>query len=511
MLACSELSRRRWLRALQLDYLPTLLSLLLITSPSCFAASSIGELIEQSVCHPMDPFTPPIMNALTSQKSSYIRYRVAFMLLLAAALAYLCRNVVGVAESQIRKDLGLTLEQSGYFMGAFFWTYALFQVPAGSFAQRIGTRYALPLFASVWALGMIACGLAQGLWPIIIAQLFIGIAQAGLLPAACSSIAHWTPLKERSFLCGIMVSGMQVGAIGAAALTGFLIDTSTWQRFGMEPLGWRNVFILYAIPSILWAIHFIIRFRNYPEESPLVSEPELESIKTGRVQELSSTVERMKEPTDWARILTNRSMIFLAGQQICRSAGYMFLASWFPTFLQKVHNVSIEVSGYMQGIVLSGTLLGGFVGGYFIDWLFRRTGSLQISRSGAGTLALGMCSLLVVASWAVPTVQLSVACLTIGSFFAAIAGPALFTTVIDISGTRVPQVFGTLNMMGNLAVAACPIVVGKLFEGNDDWTPILLLFAGIYGVGAICWFFVDMDARLDRDATLDRDQSVAPE
>lgn len=124
---------------------------------------------------------------------------------------------------------------------------------------------------------------------------------------------------------------------------------------------------------------------------------------------------------------------------------------------------------------------------------------------------MGMCSLLVVASWAVPTVQLSVACLTIGSFFAAIAGPALFTTVIDISGTRVPQVFGTLNMMGNLAVAACPIVVGKLFEGNDDWTPILLLFAGIYGVGAICWFFVDMDARLDRDATLDRDQSVAPE
>src|SRR5262245_57362102 len=67
--------------------------------------------------------------------STNVRYRVLAWLTMAAGLAYLCRNAVGVAESAIRGELGLTLEQSGWFMGAFFWSYALFQVPSGWFAE----------------------------------------------------------------------------------------------------------------------------------------------------------------------------------------------------------------------------------------------------------------------------------------------------------------------------------------------------------------------------------------
>ncbi len=53
-----------------------------------------------------------------SDRPTTIRYRALSWLSLAAALAYLCRNAVGVAESTIREDLGLTLEESGWFMGA---------------------------------------------------------------------------------------------------------------------------------------------------------------------------------------------------------------------------------------------------------------------------------------------------------------------------------------------------------------------------------------------------------
>ena len=149
-----------------------------------------------------------------------IRYQALTWLTLAAALSYLCRNSVGVAESTIREDLGLTLEQSGWFMGAFFWTYAILQIPSGWFAERRGTRIVLSVFALGWSLAMICIGIAPGFWLLIAAQLMMGAAQAGIFPASCNSIGHWMPLARRSLACGILAAGMQVGAISASGLTG---------------------------------------------------------------------------------------------------------------------------------------------------------------------------------------------------------------------------------------------------------------------------------------------------
>ena len=127
-----------------------------------------------------------------SEHPTWVRWRVLAWLTLAAALAYFCRNAVGVAESTIRDDLDLTLEQSGWFMGAFFWTYALFQVPGGWLAHRWGTRLALTLFALGWGIASILLGLSPVFWLLIAGQLLMGSAQAGIFPASCNSISHWS-------------------------------------------------------------------------------------------------------------------------------------------------------------------------------------------------------------------------------------------------------------------------------------------------------------------------------
>jgi ACS family glucarate transporter-like MFS transporter/ACS family D-galactonate transporter-like MFS transporter len=38
---------------------------------------------------------------------------------------------------------------------------------------------------------------------------------------------------------------------------------------------------------------------------------------------------------------------------------------------------------------------------------------------------------------------------------------------------------------------ACPILVGRLFQTTENWNLILLLFAGVFLLGAICWLFVN--------------------
>lgn len=92
---------------------------------------------------------------------------------------------------------------------------------------------------------------------------------------------------------------------------------------------------------------------------------------------------------------------------------------------------------------------------------------------------------------------MAVSLIAIGAFFAALAGPCAFATTIDIGGRRVPQVFGTMNMFGNFAAASCPVLVAQFFSWTNNWDLVLLLFAGVYLAGAICWLFVNPQKHID--------------
>ncbi|MCA9028460.1 MAG: MFS transporter [Planctomycetaceae bacterium] len=421
-----------------------------------------------------------------TDRPTTVRYRTLSWLTAAAALAYLSRNAVGVAESTIREDLHLTLNQSGWFMSSFFWTYSLFQVPSGWFSERSGTRVALTAFAIAWSIATLGIGVAPGFWLLILAQMLMGIAQAGIFPASCNSIGFWMPMAQRSLACGILAAGMQVGAIFASGLTGELLT----------PLGWRWVFIVYSIPGIVWAAGYFVRFRDRPELDSRVNAAELSLIQAGRTTEQAEAEGDSGELSELMAIARSPVMWLLCGQQTCRAAGYMFFASWFPTFLQETRGVSVKESGYLQGLVLAGTLVGGIFGGMLTDWIWRRTGSLRISRSGVGAASLGGCAILILAAWSVESVWGAVTLLTIGGLLAAVAGPCAIAATIDIGGSRVPQVFGLMNMCGNIAAASCPILVGRLFEWTANWNLVLLLFSGVFFAGALSWAFVNPQHRV---------------
>jgi ACS family glucarate transporter-like MFS transporter/ACS family D-galactonate transporter-like MFS transporter len=421
-----------------------------------------------------------------TDRPTMVRYQTVAWLVIAAALAYLCRNSVGVAESTIRSDLDLTKTQTGWFMGAFFWTYAIFQVPSGWFAERVGSRAALSVFALGWSAAMFGMAIAPGFWLLVVAQLMMGIAQAGLMPAACDSIGRWMPLAQRSIACGFVAAGMAVGAIAASGLSG--VAMLSW--------GWRSVFAAYALPGIIWTIGFFGRFRDNPSDVLPPDSRELALIRSGRNVEDLNSQGVSRESSELLAIARSPNMWWLCGQQICRAAGYMFFASWFPTFLQETRGVTVKESGYLQGVVLSGGLLGAIFGGLLTDRILRRTGSLRASRSGVGVASLTGCSFLILAAWFVQSTGVAVFLLAVGNFCAAFAGPCAFAAIIDISGPRVPQVAGMMNMSGNLAAAACPILVAQLFEWTKNWELSLLLFAGVYLCGAICWLAIDPQRRI---------------
>ena len=419
-----------------------------------------------------------------------MRYRVLILLTLAAAISYLVRNAVSVAESTIRAEFSLTLGQSAWFMGAFYWSYALCQVPSGGLSQTWGARHALTVFAVIWSLSSVMLFVSPGFWLLVVAQLLMGIAQAGVFPAACSAIARWMPIARRSISCAVMASGMQVGAILASVLTGPILTA----------LGWRSLFAIYAVPGFLWAVWFWLQYRNSPQADPAVNAAERAIIEldSDQLEHSPSNATATASPTatPWLAIFTSTALWFLCGQQIARAAGYMFFASWFPTFLQQTRGVSINHSGVLQGVVFAGTLLGSLCGGWVTDWIFKHTTNLRLSRSAVGCAALASCGLLILAAWFVRDVNLAVLLMAAGSVSAALAGPCAFSATIDVGGPHVPQVFGTMNMAGNIAAALCPVAVAALFSWTTNWDLVLLFFAGLYGLGAVCWLAIDPSQKI---------------
>ena len=433
----------------------------------------------------MSPDNPHFQPGDTS-RATHVRVYVSLWLAGIAAIAYVCRTSIAVAEQSIRESLNVSEDDMGFVLGpAFFWSYALAQIPTAWLGQRYGSRWMLPLFAVASAMATLMFGLAPTLGVLILARVLMGIAQAGTFPCATQTISHWHPLTERARASGLLGGSMQIGHGIGLALTGVLIGV----------VGWRMTFALFAIPGVLWAAGFFTWFRNEPGEHGAVNDSERTLIDdVSREQESAAG-----GTTPWGRLATSPSMWLICGQQFFRAAGQVFFASWFVTYLQETRDVSLERSATLTAIPVLAMMLASFAGGGVSDWVYRRSGSLQRARRGVAASSLFLCSLIVAGAFFVDEPTLAVGMIAMGVFCAGFAGPCAYSVTIDMGGRHVPAVFATMNMVGNFGAGllawAVPFFrssVQEQLSGFEDpertsWHVVLLLFAAMYLCAALCW------------------------
>src|ERR1700675_3131100 len=76
----------------------------------------------------------------TSTRPTGMRHVVVLLTTMVAVLLYLDRICLSFVERYVKDDLRLTDFQMGVLLGAFFWAYAVGQVPAGFLSDRYGAR-----------------------------------------------------------------------------------------------------------------------------------------------------------------------------------------------------------------------------------------------------------------------------------------------------------------------------------------------------------------------------------
>ena len=157
------------------------------------------------------------------QQPTRIRHVVIGAAFLMSVLLYLHRFCISVAQTYIQEDLGLSNTEIGWILSAFFWTYALGQVPAGWLSDRFGSRSMLTLYVLLWSLFTGLMGGASSFAAVLLLRLGFGFSQAGAYPTAGSVVSKWVPFKLRGTASGLIATGGRVGAVFAMFATGYLL------------------------------------------------------------------------------------------------------------------------------------------------------------------------------------------------------------------------------------------------------------------------------------------------
>src|ERR1700691_6178751 len=103
-----------------------------------------------------------------SSKLSSGRWPIVWLLFAASLINYLDRSSISMALPMISKDLGLGPESKGLLLSAFFWLYALMQIPVGGAADRVTLRWLYVGAFVLWSVGQGLTGYAASLAVLIL-------------------------------------------------------------------------------------------------------------------------------------------------------------------------------------------------------------------------------------------------------------------------------------------------------------------------------------------------------
>ena len=416
------------------------------------------------------------------------RYNVIGATTLVAALLYLDR--VCIAEiaklDAFRDTLGLSPKQTGAVLSAFFFAYALGQVPAGWLSDRFGARKMLPVYIVVWSICTALTGLANGFLMLIFARLLFGVAQAGCYPTAGSLIKRWMPVPARGTASSVVAFGGRVGGAIAPLLTAWLLK---------DLLGWQWVLMLYGASGLFVAAYFWRVFRETPADHPGVDEAERRLIAAGDIESLETGPPAFPP---LRALISSRSMWLMCALEFGINVGWVFLVTWLPTYLKEVKGVDARIGGLMSTIVLFAGILGMLTGGKLTDIAAKHLG-----RRWGRSLPLVICYAIAVAAYVsclfLDSVWAFLAAASLVAFVTDMSVPAIWAYMQDVGGANTAAVFGWGNMWGNFGAATTPLLVPIVLEKwdlNGDWHEAFLLFSAGYVVAGIAALGINANRKI---------------
>jgi len=420
-------------------------------------------------------------------KPTRVRWRLFLLLLILVSVNYIDRGSISVALPIIQKDFHLAPELVGLLLSAFFWTYALMQVPVGYLIDRFGPRKVVTASCIGWGAATAASGLAGNFISMFIARSAIGVTEAGVMPAGGKLNALWMHSKERGRGATILDAGAPLGAgIGGILITWLIASTGSW----------RYAFLIAGAATVVLGLFIWWYVRDNPRAHKAVNAAEAEYIEASHREEAATgPVSTRRGLVQYLRFRSFWAMCF---GWLGFNGVFYGLLTWGPLYLSEAKHFDLKTVGWSTFVIFGAGFVGEILGGLLADKLRSRGHSANlVMRSMLGAAALivtaGLVGVTLVGDPITAVVLLSVVL-----FFLRWVG--LFWAVPATLGGRenAGVLGGAMNLSGNVAGFITPIAVGLIVGATGGYTWALLYFVGSAIVMGVSVLALDYSKRLVR-------------
>jgi MFS family permease len=405
-----------------------------------------------------------------------VRHKVLGMSVLLAGVTYLDRVSISTMQDQIGHDIGFDLAGMSLVFSAFYVTYAIFEIPTGWWADRIGSRRVLTRIVAWWSTFTVLTGAAFSYSSLVAIRALFGAGEAGAFPNVARSFARWFPLRERGRSQGFFWVGAHLAGGVTPLIVNFLLGLG---------LHWRQIFVLFGSLGFVWALAWWRWFRDTPEEHASVSAEELAYIQSGRPRFEAHA----NGWSDWKRLLGNRTAAGLCGMYFAQSFGGAF----YVTFLQKYlaqRGLTGSTGALLAGLPLLFSAFADVFGGVTTDGLTRRFG-LRIGRCAVGGMALAAAGLFTLTAALAASPVTAAILIALGGASSNFLLGASWGTCIDIGRSRAGALSGAMNTSGQFGAILSPLMVALVVKHFASWSAPLYLTGTLFLAGATCWLLVD--------------------
>ena len=368
------------------------------------------------------------------RKVLFYRHVIFWILACGYVLVYFHRMCPAVVAVEMMKDLEAGGSLIGFLASAYFYPYALMQIPAGLLSDSWGPRKSITLFFGLAFLGSVLLGLASNAAWAILGRTLVGIGVAMFFVPTMKVLSEWFRPREFATMTGIF---MAMGGIGSLSATTPLALISNW-------IGWRLSFIIVGVLTLVLVVLIWKFVRNRPSDfgwpSPsLPLEPAPPSI--GLTKGIKMVV---INPAYWVLAIW-----FFFDNAIFFSFGGL----WGGPYLIQIYGLNKTQAGQILSMLAIGVIIGSPMLSLLSNKVFQARKPVLIISSIA---LLFLAALLAFFTNRIPVAGLYIVCLGLGIFSSAVVVIAFTMTKelfpVEIAGTAI----GLVNIF--------PFAGGALFQ-----------------------------------------------
>jgi MFS family permease len=406
------------------------------------------------------------------------RWGIGFLLGSGVLVSFLDRINLSVAAPQLQKELGLGPVELGVLFSAFYWPYAVLQIPVGLVVDRMGATRVGRWGSLLWTLASAVTAVAGGFAGILAARMLLGVAEAPSFPVVSKATGHWFPRSERARATAMFDSAAKFSNVIGVPLIAFVVVS----------LGWRWGFGVTSAISFIYFLAYYFIYRD-PSADPRLSPQEYGHILAGggvpEGRSGAGSIEMLgyllRQPKIWG---------LAVGFGAYGYSFYLFL-TWLPDYLVRSGGMSILKSAEFAAAPWAVATIADFaVGGLLIDALIAR--GADETRTRKAVLVTGMLLGLAVVGatrtadprWAIFWISISLG----GLAAAAPVGWSLPSLIAPVGG--VGAVGGIMNFAVNAMGIAAPIVTGVIVKETHSFVGAFLAAAAILVVGVLAFLFL---------------------